>query len=110
GDSNSSSTNRPNCDWNYPDTDFEVSEMAAYLPHIAEGINDYAATEFRCQSTSFGHAEDFTESNTTHIHSIGLSTTDYFHMARDGARLLWSPRSNISLYGMTAQVQIFHRL
>jgi large repetitive protein len=110
GDSNSSSTNRPNCDWNYADTEFEVSEMAAYLPHIAEGINEYAATEFRCQSTSFGNAEDFTESNATHLHSIGLSSTDYFNMARDGTRLLWSPRSNISLYGMTAQVQIFHRL
>ncbi len=110
GDSNSSSTNRPNCDWNYKDTEVEVSAMAAYLPHIAEGINEYAATEFRCQSSSFGNAEDFTEHNVTEIHAIGLSSADYFNMARDGARVLWSPRSNISLYGMTAQVQIFDLL
>lgn len=110
GDSNSSSTNRPDCDWNYKDTDVEVAGFSAYLPHIAEGINEYANTEFRCQSTSFGNAEDFTEKNVTHIHAIGLSSADYYNMARDDAKILWSPRSNISLYGMTAQVQIFHRL
>ncbi len=110
GDSNSSSTNRPDCSWNYRDTDVEVAAMPAYLPHIAEGINEYAATEFKCQSSSFGDAEDFTESNTTHIHAVGLTGPDYFNMARDGARILWSPRSNISLYGMTAEVQTFHRL
>lgn len=110
GDSNSSSTNRPDCSWNFRDTDVEVAAMPMYMPHVAEGINEYAATEFRCQSTSFGNAEDFTEKNVTHIHGIGLSSADYFNMARDDAKLLWSPRSNISLYGMTAQVQIFHRL
>lgn len=110
GDSDSSSSNRPNCDWNYRDTDVEVAAMPAYMPHIAEGINEYANTEFRCQSSSFGNAEDFTEKNVTHIHSIGLSTADYYNMARDNAKILWSPRSNISLYGMTAQVQIFDLL
>ncbi len=110
GDSNSSSTNRPDCDWNYKDTDVEVAGFSAYLPHVAEGINEYANTEFKCQSSSFGDAEDFTEKNVTHIHGIGLHSADYYNMARDDAKLLWSPRSNISLYGMTAQVQIFHRM
>lgn len=110
GDSKSSSTNRPDCGWNYRDSEIEVAGMHAYLPHVAEGIDEYAATEFRCQSSSFGKAEDFTEKNTTHIHSIGLTSADYYNMARDQARILWSPRSNISLYGMTAGVQIFHRL
>ncbi len=110
GDSNSSSTIRPDCDWNYRDTDVEVADFAAYLPHIAEGINEYANTEFRCQSTSFGNAEDFTEKNVAHIHAIGLKTADYYNMARDNAKIIWSPRSNISLYGMTAQVQTFHRM
>ena len=110
GDSSSSSTNRPDCGWDFRDTEQEVSQMAAYLPHVAEGIDEYAATEFRCQSSSFNNAQDFTESNTTHIHSIGLTAADYFNMARDGSRVLWSPRSNISLYGMTAEVQTFHRL
>jgi cytosine/adenosine deaminase-related metal-dependent hydrolase len=110
GDSDSSSTNRPDCNWNYRDTDVEVAEMPAYLPHVAEGIDEYANTEFRCQSSSFGNAEDFTEKNVTHIHSIGLTVVDYYNMARDDAKILWSPRSNISLYGMTAQVQVFHRM
>ncbi|MCP4443795.1 MAG: amidohydrolase family protein [Myxococcales bacterium] len=108
GDSNESF--RADCGWNYSDTDTEVGEMDAFLPHVAEGINDYAAEEFKCQSTSFGDAEDFTESNAAHIHSIGLKAPDYFNMARDGAKIIWSPRSNIALYGMTAEVQTFHRL
>ena len=39
------------------------------------------------------------------------TTTDRLvRTPRDGTRLIWSPRSNISLYGVTAGVQIFHRL
>lgn len=109
-DNENGTNNRPDCNWNYKNTEAKVAGMAAYIPHIGEGINEYAATEFRCQSSSFGKAQDFTESNVSHIHSIGLSAVDYFNMARDGARIVWSPRSNISLYGMTAQAQIFHRL
>ena len=51
--------------------------MHAFLPHVAEGIDDYAAEEFRCQSTSFDGGQDFTEQNATHIHAIGLDAADY---------------------------------
>jgi cytosine/adenosine deaminase-related metal-dependent hydrolase len=99
-----------NCGWDYKFDEVEASEMHAFLPHVAEGIDDYAAEEFRCQSTSFDNGQDFTERNDTHIHGIGLNATDYYNMARDRTRLIWSPRSNISLYGHTAQVQTFDRL
>ena len=101
---------RADCNWNYRFDELEASEMHAFLPHVAEGVDDYAAEEFRCQSSSFDGGQDFTERNATHIHSIGLGAADYYEMARDGTRLIWSPRFNVSLYGHTAQVTTFDRL
>jgi large repetitive protein len=101
---------RNNCGWNYKYTELEVAEFNAFLPHVAEGINRYAAEEFRCQATSFDGGRDFTEKNAAHIHAIGLDAADYYNMALDDTKLIWSPRSNISLYGITAQVEVFDRL
>jgi large repetitive protein len=100
---------RPDCTWNYKDSELGVAAMASYMPHVSEGIQNYAAEEFRCQSSSFDGARDFTEANTAHIHSIGLQAADYYRMARDRAQLIWSPRSNIDLYGVTAKVTTFDR-
>ncbi|MCB9744174.1 MAG: thrombospondin type 3 repeat-containing protein [Alphaproteobacteria bacterium] len=97
------------CGWDYRWTETEVSRFEAYIPHVAEGIEAFAAEEFRCQSISVDGGEDVTESNVAQVHGIGLSTLDYYGMARDRAQLVWSPRSNISLYGQTAQVTTFHR-
>jgi cytosine/adenosine deaminase-related metal-dependent hydrolase len=108
GDSNE--TFKDNCGWSYKLDELAASELHAYLPHVAEGIDDYAAEEFRCQSTSFDGGQDITEKNATHIHSIGLGAADYMSMARDRTRLIWSPRSNISLYGHTAMVTAFDRM
>lgn len=100
---------RANCGWDYRYDEYEVSQFEAFIPHVAEGIDEYAQEEFRCQSTSFDNGQDFTEKNTAHIHSIGLNAADYWSMVQDGTKLIWSPRSNISLYGTTAEVQTFHR-
>jgi large repetitive protein len=108
GDSNE--TFRPNCTWNYKYTEFQVSLMPGMVTHTAEGINDYAREEFRCQSTSFDNGEDFVEKNVGHIHGVGLTAADYYKMVGDRSKLVWSPRSNVSLYGNTAQAQILHRL
>jgi large repetitive protein len=108
GDSNR--TFRPGCDWNYALGEWQVSGMHALVTHTSEGINDYAHEEFLCQSQARGFARDFTEKNVGHIHGVGLTAADYYSMARDDAKLVWSPRSNVSLYATTAQAQIFKRL
>ncbi|MEE2755344.1 MAG: thrombospondin type 3 repeat-containing protein [Myxococcota bacterium] len=98
---------KPNCQWDYRYDEFEASQFSAFIPHVAEGVDDYAQEEFRCQSTSFNGGQDFTEKNAAHIHSIALHAVDFWSMVQDEAKLIWSPRSNISLYGTTADVQIF---
>jgi len=98
------------CGWDFRRDEREVAGMSAYLPHVAEGINNYAVEEFRCQSSSFDGGQDYVEKNVSHIHAIGLQAKDLYNMARDKARIIWSLRSNISLYGMTAKVTVFDRL
>ncbi len=79
---------------------------SAYMPHIAEGINDAANNEFTCLSGQPGN--DLIESNTAVIHGIGVRPSDIREMADVGAKLVWSPRSNIDLYGITADVLAYH--
>lgn len=108
GDGNE--TFHANCTWNYVYSEFQASLFPGMVTHTAEGINDYAHEEFRCQSTSFMGGRDLVEKNIGHIHGVGLTAVDYYNMARDRSKLVWSPRSNVSLYGNTAQAPIFHRL
>ncbi len=108
GDSNR--TFHADCDWNFGDTARDVATYDAYISHVAEGIDTFASEEFRCQSTNFDGGQDLTRDNVAHIHSIGLTTEEYDEMARSETKLVWSPRSNIALYGHTADVLSFDRL
>ena len=106
----SNETFHDNCTWDFKFSETRVAAFPAFLPHIAEGINHYAAEEFRCQSSSFDGGRDYTEKNAAHIHAIGLTAADYYRMVIDDTKLLWSPRSNIDLYGVTAGVTTFANL
>ncbi len=75
---------------------------AAYLPHIAEGINAAAANEFTCSSSR--GPNNLMGPQTALIHGVALRPADYAEMTQAGAMLVWSPRSNIVLYGNTAPV------
>ena len=78
-----------------------------FLPHVAEGIDAEARNEFVCLS---GGAVDVIADNTSIIHGIGLRADDIARMALVGAQLVWSPRTNIDLYGQTADVLTYKRL
>jgi hypothetical protein len=81
----------------------------SYEPHIAEGIRDYAENEFACLSSS-NPPNDIIISKTAVIHGVGLHPAAYQQMADAGSRLIWSPRSNLTLYGDTARVTVASRL
>ncbi|HEX7604444.1 MAG TPA: amidohydrolase family protein [Polyangiaceae bacterium] len=72
-----------------------------YAPHIAEGINPAAENEFLCLK------DTLVTSRTAIIHGVGLTATDVDQVQQHGAMLIWSPRSNIDLYGNTAPVTVF---
>lgn len=99
------------CDYDKLDrpTDGAIQNAIAYTPHIAEGIDESARNEFRCLSSEEA-GSDVILDKTGVIHGIGLLPQDLAAMAADGAGLIWSPRSNISLYGMTADVPAAFRM
>ncbi|MEZ4467866.1 MAG: lamin tail domain-containing protein [bacterium] len=74
----------------------------AWSPHVSEGIDPEARNEFVCLSTDAGI--DVIGQNGALIHGVGLTAPDGELLASRGASVIWSPRSNISLYGNTAPV------
>ncbi|MCB9506458.1 MAG: amidohydrolase family protein [Myxococcales bacterium] len=98
-------------DCSYPGID-STSVLAAdcYLAHVSEGIDEAAENEFACVSSSDRGGVDLTEPNSAFVHMIGLTGADAERYAREGGAVVWSPRSNITLYGHTAQVTLFTAL
>ncbi len=94
---------------NYPSIDSEsrVDGAGIYLPHIAEGIDVESRNEYLCTSSNENGGADLIKPNTSVIHGVGLNPSDIADMAASGSNLVWSPRSNIDLYGNTARVPIF---
>ncbi|MCA9572935.1 MAG: amidohydrolase, partial [Myxococcales bacterium] len=81
-----------------------------YLPHVAEGIDTEARNEFLCLAGEVPGSRDLIAGNTSIVHGIGLTAGDIGTMAVEDAELVWSPRSNVSLYGETAPVAVYRSL
>jgi hypothetical protein len=115
GDS-SGTRNLTNCNYGTQTTLSSLANVDSYEPHTSEGVDSFAHNEFLCESsdtydtTTPGISQDLVISKTAMIHAIGLTATDYAQMAADNTALIWSPRSNITLYGDTARVTIAARL
>ncbi len=94
---------------NYPsiDTASVVPQNAAYLPHVSEGIEASARNEFLCLSEE---SRGLIGERTAMIHGIGLKAVDIGLVAARKTALVWSPRSNIFLYGDTAPVAAYFRM
>jgi hypothetical protein len=99
-----------NCAWDYKFDERQVKALDALVSHASEGIDARSRAEFQCQRTSFGGGQDFVEPNTAHVHVVAANATDYYDMATDRSVLVWSPRSNIALFGNTSQAQVMARL
>ena len=105
------------CDYGHGrDTSDYIGNFGCYVPHLAEGIDVETRNEFLCASQSpegpdgLRYASDLIEPNTAAIHLIGLLAEDVDELALNDTKLIWSPRSNIDLYGHTAQVTLFDHL
>ncbi len=90
-----------------PTTASSIADLPAYLPHIAEGIDAAAYNEFTCTSTM---GQMLVGPRTAIIHAVGLDAQDVGYMSQAGGMVVWSPRSNIALYGDTAPVTVMDAL
>ncbi|HFE46335.1 MAG TPA: hypothetical protein ENJ18_12710 [Nannocystis exedens] len=92
---------------NKPTTAAQIADLDAYLPHIAEGINKAAKNEFLCTSMGDG---DVIAAQTGIVHAIAIDVADIVETVSEKAKIIWSPRSNIVLYGNTASVTALDQL
>ena len=103
------------CDYgNNPTTQADIDGLDSYLPHIAEGISQTAHNEFMCTSTMNGGgpgvANDIVEPQTGIVHAVPMLAADADEIEMNMAKVVWSPRSNVVLYGNTAPVTLLDRL
>src|SRR5437660_1062218 len=77
----------------------QAGRFRAFLAHVGEGVDASARAEFRTFKRS-----GFLRARTTIIHGLALSDSDFLDMASRQVGLVWSPRSNIELYGATTNV------
>lgn len=103
------------CDYgHHPTIRTTVTHSHAFLAHVAEGTGEAARNEFRClNSTGYdtipqkgggGTSHDLLAPQMTVLHGVGLSHDDLKQLGQTGGTLVWSPRSNLSLYGRTLDV------
>ena len=78
-----------------------------YFPHIAEGINDGAENELVCLMSG---DKDVVKEGTGIIHAVGITAQQAQLIKDRGAKVIWSPRTNIFLYGNTAPVTLLRQV
>jgi len=81
-----------------------------YVAHVSEGIDQIARNEFYNLSRDTEGCVDILSPQVMLIHAMAILEEDAVLIAEKGASVVWSPRSNISLYGNTAPVTLFKKL
>lgn len=92
-----------------------VAALHAYVAHIGEGTDDAARNEFRCLTDrrydtvpaagGGGVSQDLIRRNVAIVHGVALSPAMLREAADRHVKIVWSPRSNLSLYGATLDVR-----
>jgi cytosine/adenosine deaminase-related metal-dependent hydrolase len=80
----------------------DAGKLDAVVVHTAEGRRDDA--ESKAEFTML-KSWGLLGPHTAVVHGVALSADDYAAMAKAGASLVWSPRSNLELYHQTADLK-----
>jgi len=87
-------------------TSDDVERFGGHLPHLAEGVDAAAANELRC---ALGAALDLIRPSSAVVHAVAADAETAAGLGTRGALVVWSPRSNVSLYGNTAPIPLLRR-
>lgn len=74
-------------------------QTTAYVIHVAEGTDQTALNEFTKLGTVTTQDGCLYAPQTTIVHGVALGATELDLMAQHQMSLVWSPRSNVFLYG-----------
>ncbi len=95
------------CSYAYHSSVLNIDNGCPFGPHIGEGVGTAAHNELRCFGGEGPHA--LFRDNLVMIHGVAADAEDIAKMAQRGVKLIWSPRTNIALYGDTAKAPVFDR-
>jgi imidazolonepropionase-like amidohydrolase len=95
------------CDYGSGHADAEdVARAGAFLAHLGEGVDREAENELACAlDPEFG----LIAPTTGIVHAVALRAERAAELGSRSALVVWSPRSNVSLYGNTAPVPLLLR-
>lgn len=79
----------------------------SFQAHVAEGVDSNAANEVACVNSMLAAG---VEKPAAFVHFVGATTDDAVALSETSRSVIWSPRSNIALYGHTANVTLLDRL
>jgi hypothetical protein len=79
---------------------FATGETEAYVVHIAEGTDATALAEFAKLGTITTEDGCLYAPQTSIVHGVALGEPELRTMASHSMSLIWSPRSNVFLYGL----------
>ncbi len=79
-----------------------ISGRQKIILHLAEGTDAAARRHF--QALQFAPGKWAITSNLVGIHCVGLTAADFAVFANHGGSMVWSPFSNLLLYGKTAEL------
>lgn len=80
------------------------------VPHVAEGTDAATTNEFRCLAGLLPGSYQVLPDSSALVHALALGPTDTQWLAAHGMSVVWSPRSNLALYGQTAPVARYDSL
>ncbi|MEK7406607.1 MAG: amidohydrolase family protein, partial [Acidobacteriota bacterium] len=79
----------------------QFSKTKSFVPHVAEGIDDESRKEFTTLKS-----KGLLRAQTAIIHGTAFRAPQFEEMGKIGAKLIWSPQSNLALYGETTNIKL----
>lgn len=77
------------------------SKTKSFVVHLSEGVDEKSRKEFDVLKQK-GLLTD----GTAIIHGTAFTEKEFEEMAQAGAKLIWSPQSNLALYGETTRIDL----
>lgn len=109
GDGSAGTQLEVGCD-DYNVTTAAPSYYDCHAPHVAEGIDEVSRNELHCVTGLGDGSGQVLDGRSSIIHGIGFRAQEVGYLAAAGVDLIWSARTNVSLYGDTAPVTLYDRL
>ncbi len=89
----------PNIDSFTGAVDWSVTK--SFVVHLGEGVDENSRKEFDTLKS-----KGLLTAQTAIIHGTAFGAAEFTEMAAVGAKLIWSPQSNLALYGKTTNVKL----